>query len=107
MRYNDFRHDPLSGCACSPDPFSAENAVSARNDLNPASGRYPFPALGHRSHGGTDMKLVGADMVAKEVGEHKVALLVYTDYNYSTYTTYYPTNIASVNLVMGCSKFFL
>ena len=47
MRYNDFRRDPLSRCNCTP-PYSAENAISARNDLNPKGGKYPFPALGHR-----------------------------------------------------------
>ena len=55
---------------------SGENAISARNDLNPRNGSYPFGALGHRychklqrsldqkivdnccrSHGGTDMKV--------------------------------------------------
>ncbi|KAJ2944695.1 hypothetical protein O0L34_g4052 [Tuta absoluta] len=57
MRYNDFKHDPLSRCeACNP-PYSACNAIAARNDLNPANGTYPFRALGHRSHGATDAKL--------------------------------------------------
>lgn len=56
FRYNDFTHDPLSRCNCTP-PYSAENAISARCDLNPANGTYPFGALGHRSHGGTDMKV--------------------------------------------------
>jgi len=56
MRYNNFTLDPLSKCDCSP-PFSGENAISARNDLNPRNGTYPFGALGHRSHGGTDMKV--------------------------------------------------
>ena len=57
MRYNNFEKDPLSRCdGCNP-PFSAENAISARCDLNPRNGTYPFAALGHRSHGGTDMKL--------------------------------------------------
>jgi len=55
MRYNDYTHDPLSRCNCTP-PYSAENAIAARNDLNPANGTYPFSALGHRSHGATDMK---------------------------------------------------
>ena len=55
MRYNDFKNDPLSKCNCTP-PYSAENAISARNDLNPKNGTYPFPALSHRSHGGTDVK---------------------------------------------------
>lgn len=56
IRYNDYTHDPLSRCNCTP-PYSAENAISARCDLNPANGSYPFGALGHRSHGGTDMKV--------------------------------------------------
>ena len=41
MRYNNFQKDPLSKCDCTP-PYSAENAISARNDLNPKSGTYPF-----------------------------------------------------------------
>lgn len=61
MRYNNFQKDPLSKCDCDP-PFSAENAISARNDLNPANGTYPFGSLGHRSHGGTDMKLTSSKM---------------------------------------------
>ena len=55
-RYNNFQHDPLSRCNCTP-PYSGENAVSARSDLNPANGTYPFGALGHRCHGGTDNKV--------------------------------------------------
>ena len=35
---------------------------SHRNDLNPKNGTYPFGALGHRSHGGTDMKLTSYSM---------------------------------------------
>ena len=56
MRYNNYTKDPLSKCDCVP-PFSGENAISARCDLNPRNGTYPFSALGHRSHGGTDMKV--------------------------------------------------
>lgn len=56
-RYNDFLHDPLSLCeACSPKP-NAENAISARSDLNPANGSYPFQALHQRAHGGIDVKV--------------------------------------------------
>ncbi|XP_025789417.1 putative phospholipase B-like 2 [Puma concolor] len=55
--YNDFLHDPLSLCkACSPQA-NAENAISARSDLNPANGSYPFQALQQRSHGGIDVKV--------------------------------------------------
>ncbi|RWS24796.1 putative phospholipase B-like 2 [Leptotrombidium deliense] len=56
MRYNNYKHDNLSRCHCNP-PYSAENAIAARSDLNPKSGTYPFGALGHRNHGATDMKL--------------------------------------------------
>lgn len=47
----------MSRCdKCSP-PYSGENTIAARSDLNPASGKYPFDALGHRDHGATDMKM--------------------------------------------------
>lgn len=64
MRYNNYREDPFSACNCTP-PYSAENAISARCDLNPRNGTYPFGALGHRSHGGTDMKVTSSLMAAK------------------------------------------
>ena len=64
MRYNDYTRDPFSACNCTP-PYSAENAISARCELNPRNGTYPFPALGHRSHGGTDMKLTTSKLAAK------------------------------------------
>ena len=34
MRYNNYRADPAAACNCTP-PYSAENAISARCDLNP------------------------------------------------------------------------
>jgi hypothetical protein len=61
MRYNDYQNDKLSRCNCTP-PYSAENAISSRCDLNPANGTYPFKALGHRPHGATDMKVTGLDL---------------------------------------------
>ncbi|XP_050733452.1 putative phospholipase B-like 2 [Eriocheir sinensis] len=64
MRYNNFQHDQLSRCNCTP-PYSGENAISARNDLNPKNGTYPFGALGHRSHGGTDMKVTNLKMASQ------------------------------------------
>eukprot|EP00092_Neocalanus_flemingeri_P103749 GFUD01132792.1.p1 GENE.GFUD01132792.1~~GFUD01132792.1.p1 ORF type:complete len:465 (+),score=101.42 GFUD01132792.1:343-1737(+) len=64
MRYNDYTKDPLSACNCTP-AYSAENAISARCDLNPRNGTYPFGALGHRSHGGTDMKLTTSALASK------------------------------------------
>ena len=57
FRYNNFKEDELAECDCTP-PYSGENAISARSDLNPTTGTYPFDALGHRSHGGTDMKVL-------------------------------------------------
>ncbi|KAM3959356.1 putative phospholipase B-like 2 isoform 1-T2 [Aphomia sociella] len=62
MRYNDYKHDPLSRCERCRPPYSACNAIAARNDLNPANGSYPFRALGHRSHGGTDAKVTSAHL---------------------------------------------
>ena len=46
MRYNNFTQDPLSKCDCDP-PYSGENTIAARSDLNPPNGRYPFDALGY------------------------------------------------------------
>lgn len=56
MRYNDYQHDPLSHCDCSP-PFSAELAIAARGDLNAANGSYSLPFFGLRDHAETDTKL--------------------------------------------------
>lgn len=64
MRYNNFKHDPLSVCSCNP-PYSGENAISARCDLNPKNGTYPIAALGHRSHAGTDMKVTSTALFKK------------------------------------------
>ena len=46
----------MSRCNCTP-PYSGENGISARSDLNPADGKYPISALGHRKSGGTDAKV--------------------------------------------------
>ena len=51
FRYNNYKNDPFSKCDCDP-PYSGENTISARSDLNPVDGKYPFDALGHRDHGG-------------------------------------------------------
>ncbi|XP_072352395.1 putative phospholipase B-like 2 isoform X1 [Scyliorhinus torazame] len=62
MRYNNFKNDPLSECGqCNPKR-NGENSISARSDLNPANGTYPFSALGQRSHGGTDMKVTSFEL---------------------------------------------
>uniref|UniRef100_A0AAV2MRD7 RRM domain-containing protein n=1 Tax=Knipowitschia caucasica TaxID=637954 RepID=A0AAV2MRD7_KNICA len=62
MRYNNFKEDPLSKCESCDPPANAENSISARSDLNPANGTYPFGALKQRPHGGTDMKLTSYQM---------------------------------------------
>ncbi|XP_060926880.1 putative phospholipase B-like 2 [Limanda limanda] len=62
MRYNNFKEDPLSKCKGCDPPGNGENAISARSDLNPANGTYPFGALSQRSHGGTDMKMTSYKM---------------------------------------------
>ena len=62
------QHDPLSACNCTP-PYSGENGISARCDLNPKDGVYPFSALGHRDHGGTDMKLTTTKLVRRGGGD--------------------------------------
>ena len=57
IRYNNFTYDNLSVCnECDP-PYSAENAISARSDLNAFYGDYPIEALGFRAHGGIDVKV--------------------------------------------------
>nr|CAH0106100.1 unnamed protein product [Daphnia galeata] len=63
MRYNDYRNDPLSRCEKCEPKYSGENAISARNDLNPANGTYPFHALSHRSHGATDCKVTSHQLM--------------------------------------------
>uniref|UniRef100_A0A7E4W1Z7 Phospholipase B-like n=1 Tax=Panagrellus redivivus TaxID=6233 RepID=A0A7E4W1Z7_PANRE len=55
MRYNDYTHDELSKCNCSP-PYTAEASISTRGDLNPANGTYEIPSMGHRNHGSLDYK---------------------------------------------------
>jgi hypothetical protein len=55
MRYNDYTHEPFSRCNCTP-PYTAEAAVSARGDLNPANGTYPLVGMGHVNHGALDYK---------------------------------------------------
>ncbi|KAM7535826.1 hypothetical protein Aperf_G00000091554 [Anoplocephala perfoliata] len=62
MRYNDYTHDPLARCSCSP-PYTAQYAIAARSDLNDPNGTYPLPSLAYRLHGATDVKLVNLEMV--------------------------------------------
>jgi len=62
MRYNDFTHDPLARCEKCIPPYSGENGISCRSDLNPANMTFPFGALGPRDHAGTDLKVTSKDM---------------------------------------------
>lgn len=45
MRYNNFKVDPLSRCQCDP-PYTAENAIACRDDLNDANGTYALSFFG-------------------------------------------------------------
>ncbi|KAF8357984.1 hypothetical protein PRIPAC_92979 [Pristionchus pacificus] len=62
MRSNNYMQDPLSRCDCNP-PYSAENAIACRSDLNPANGTYPFEALAFRDHGATDVKITDINLI--------------------------------------------
>lgn len=65
LRYNDFKHDPLSRCAGYPG-YTGSYAIGCRNDLNLANGTYPRPGLGQRNHAATDGKITSL-----RVGEGK------------------------------------
>ncbi|XP_077557359.1 putative phospholipase B-like 2 isoform X4 [Haemaphysalis longicornis] len=54
--FNNFEHDPLAVCPECDPKYNAENALSARSDLSPPTGKYPFLEMEHRPHGGTDAK---------------------------------------------------
>lgn len=56
MRYNDFKHDPLSKCNCTP-PYTAEFSIAARNDLNDPNGTYPYYKFGFRPTAAIDAKM--------------------------------------------------
>ena len=64
MRYNDFQHDPLSRCNCSP-PNTAEFAIAARCDLNDPNGIYPIESLSFRPHGAIDVKMTSAKLISQ------------------------------------------
>lgn len=65
---NNFTKDPLSRCNCNP-PYSGENAIACRSELNPKNGTYPFGSLGFRDHGATDAKVDFWLIVAKKTSE--------------------------------------
>ncbi|CAI5445674.1 unnamed protein product [Caenorhabditis angaria] len=62
MRSNNYTKDPLSKCDCNP-PYSAENAIACRSDLNPQNGTYPFKSLGFRDHGAIDVKATDSKLI--------------------------------------------
>ena len=47
--------------ACNP-PYSANNAISARGDLNDPNGTYPFDFIGYGMFGGMDMKATSYEL---------------------------------------------
>ncbi|XP_046365677.2 putative phospholipase B-like 2 [Haliotis rufescens] len=57
MRYNDFQHDPLSKCNCTPG-YSADLAIAARDDLNEENGTYLYDDLAYAMGGAIDVKIV-------------------------------------------------
>lgn len=63
LRYNDFQHDPISRCNCTP-PYTAAFALAARYDLNDPNGKYPpIPSnLGFRSLGAIDAKMTSSKL---------------------------------------------
>eukprot|EP00494_Astrolonche_serrata_P008886 UN08930 len=61
MRYADYKNDPLSRCDCNP-PYSSENTIATRGDLNPANGTWHIPAQALRNHVATDAKITSYAM---------------------------------------------
>ncbi|XP_078481203.1 putative phospholipase B-like 2 [Ciona intestinalis] len=62
MRYNNYKHDPLSACNCDP-PYTAAKAIAARGDLNQANGTYSMKSYGLADYVATDAKVVGFSMM--------------------------------------------
>ncbi len=57
--------DPLSRCDDCPLPVSAENAISARNDLNPINSTFSsIWSSNPRTYGATDCKITSSTLVA-------------------------------------------
>jgi Phospholipase B len=74
MRYDNFKEDPLSRCSeygavCDP-PYSSENSISCRGDLNPPTGVYHYHdynlagVFGFRNHAGTDCKITSYTLMS-------------------------------------------
>lgn len=67
MRYNDYKHDPISACNCTP-PYTSQYTISSRSELLDKNGTYPFPSLGFRDHMGTDVKITSAALLDDHLG---------------------------------------
>ncbi|XP_064457658.1 putative phospholipase B-like 2 isoform X2 [Ornithodoros turicata] len=61
MRYNDYKHDPVSACNCTP-PYNPVYAMSSRYDLLDPEGTYDVPRMNRRAVGGIDMKLTNSSL---------------------------------------------
>lgn len=61
MRYNDFKHDPLSRCPGVPG-YCSGYSIACRDDLNDPNGTYPRPGLGLRDHVATDAKITSMEV---------------------------------------------
>ncbi|CAG2100801.1 unnamed protein product [Medioppia subpectinata] len=69
MRYNDFKHDPLSQCetynqVCDP-PNSAGLAIASRSDLSDPDGQYPIEWWEYQDECATDAKMTNSSMVSQ------------------------------------------
>ncbi|XP_050032313.2 putative phospholipase B-like 2 [Dermacentor andersoni] len=65
MRYNDYTHDPLSQCNCTP-PYNPVYAISSRYDLLDPHGKYDVPKMYPRPVGGIDMKLTNYEQFLQQ-----------------------------------------
>ncbi|KAH6925053.1 hypothetical protein HPB50_000213 [Hyalomma asiaticum] len=63
MRYNDYQHDPLSRCNCTP-PYNPVYAISARYDLLDPEGQYDTPGMDWFALGGIDNKVTNSELFA-------------------------------------------
>jgi hypothetical protein len=62
MQYNDFKNDPLSKCDKCIPPYSAANAIAARNELNDPNGTYPIHQQSFRAVGSIDTKITNSSL---------------------------------------------
>lgn len=67
MRYNDYQHDPISACNCTP-PYTSQYTISSRSELMDKDGVYPFESLGFRDHMGTDVKITSRRLLDDHLG---------------------------------------